>query len=227
MTCTDAGAQALLHRKDRTVNYGVKLGVHSVMPVNGQITFDGVSVENLRPEYDVGMSVELLMRVNLARFFVQPAVSLNYASTVFGFDRVQPELPVLNEQQEIARTQSLSMEYVSLEAPFVVGFHILKNNPYLLSVMSGANVKYNYDIRFASDHAGISDVRRELPPYDLSLYSALEVTIGKLIFDFGYEYGLNRFSYVMNMDMYGLEHSAPVKVKQRAKSLRMSVGLLF
>jgi hypothetical protein len=224
---TDAGAQMLWKQKDKVFNYGVKPGLHSVMPFDGQITLDGRNVNSLRPIYGTGRAAELLMRINIARFFIQPAIAWEYCSMETRFSDAGNGLHAAGEQDAARQEHALSMQFVSLETPVVAGFYILKDNPYALSIMSGVNTKFTYDARFTLNSAGISNLRRDSPRYDLSVYSALEVMIGRLIFDFGYEYGLNRSMYEMNMHMQGLPHPVAVRAGQRVKCLSMSVGVLF
>jgi hypothetical protein len=227
--CTDAGAQTLWKQNDRILNFGIKPGIHSVIPFGVQIMQDGVKANSLRPINGTGRAVELLMRINVARMFVQPAIAWKYSSMETRFSSsTKPALHAPGEQSAAPQQeQSLSMQFVSIETPVVVGFYIIKENPYAFSIMSGVNTKFDYAARFTANSAGISNLQRVTPRYDLSIYSALEVMIGKLIFDFGYEYGLNRPLYDMNMSMQGLPYPVTVQVRQRVRNLSMSVGLLF
>jgi hypothetical protein len=196
------------------------------MPFDAQIMYDGMAVKNVRPVYNAGWTAEALMRINIARIFIQSSVAWKYTATGARFNSTATELRVPDERA-VPQEQLLSMQFVSLETPVVVGFYILKNNPYSLSVMSGVNVKYDYDALFSLNNAGISNLRRDSPRYDLSIYSALEVMIGKLIFGFAYDYGLNRSSYEMDMNMQGLRRPVSIHVGQHVKYLSMSVGALF
>lgn len=215
--------ESLMKQKNKIVNWGMKAGMNAVLPDIESIHIYGVQVGNINVVNDVGYSVELLGRINIARLFLQPSVVWKYARGNIRFDLTHP--PLAETDEPFVENHAVAMKIYSLEAPFVVGFNVVKEKPYVLSVMAGTKFKYNYKTDYRSERYSLSYQRMD-DPYDLSVYAAFEVVIGKLTFDFGYEYGINS----MNVDFESVNNVSGrdmVKMKKRLDGINMSIGILF
>lgn len=221
--CVFINAQeSLLKQKDKVFNWGIKVGMNALQPDIDYLVVQDVTVNNIHTVNDVGYNVELLGRFNLNRFFLQPSVVWKYSKGDICFDLVRP--PLVGTNDPVIEDQTLSIKMYTLETPFVIGFYVVKENPYVLSVMAGTKFKYNYQTEYTSQKLG---VYMDTPSsYYLSAYAAFEVVIGKLTFDFGYEYGINK----MKSD-FDFKHDASEavrgKMKKRLDGISMSIGILF
>lgn len=219
LVCITIDAQELMRQKDRLCNFGVKAGLNSMLPDIRSIGLETSELNNAHAIYNVGYSVELFGRININRIFVQPSIAWRYKQGDILFNIIQPPLEDMLESQISER--SLAMEIKTLEVPVMIGYTLVKENPYVLSVMMGTKFKYNYDVSYASMWHTEHDEN-----YSLSLYSAVEVIIGRLIFDFGYERGLNNvystFDYMPNTS-----DRSPMTLKQRIDGLSLSIGFFF
>lgn len=215
--CIAMDAQGLM--KQKICNFGIKAGLNSMLPDIRSIGIESLELANAHAIYDVGYSIELLGRINIDRLFVQPSIAWRYTHGDILFDIVQPPLEGMLEPQ--FNENSLMMEIKTLEVPVMIGYSLVKEGPYVLGLMVGTKFKYNYDIRYASMWHTEHD-----KSYSLSLYSAVEVIIGRLVFDFGYERGLNNmyttFDYMPNAS-----DRQPMKLKKRIDGLNLSIGILF
>ncbi len=228
--CSAVAAQSLMKPQDKVFNLGVKAGgMRSIYPDISSIELGGtdLSVEDIRFKHYVGYTAELLIRVNIDRFFIQPSASWNISQADILFDVFSPASE--NMEQKVY-PQLITMRIKSLEVPVVVGYHLVKENPYVLSVMSGVKMKYNYDLRFTSNEQHVSFLYNDDSwPFHWALYGAMEVVIGKLTFGVGYEYGLRRIHSHFDFFSYRseLENPPPMHIRERLNGLSMSVGIMF
>lgn len=221
--CVYINAQeSLLNQKDKVFNWGVKVGMNALQPDIDYIVVEDVTVNNIHTVNDVGYNIELLGRFNLNRFFLQPSVVWKYSQGDICFDLVRP--PLVGTNDPVIEDQTLSIKMYTLETPFVIGFYVVKENPYVLSVMAGTKFKYNYQTEYTSENKG---VYMDTPTsYYLSAYAAFEVVIGKLTFDFGYEYGINKMKSDFDF-MNDISEPVRGKMKKRLDGISMSIGILF
>lgn len=216
---TDMNAQEVTKRYEKVFNFGVKAGLNSILTDVKSIDLQGMNIDNIRSINDVGYSIELFGRFNISRFFIQPSVCLKYSQGEIRFDILQS--PLVGTYEPRITEASLGLEIKSIEVPFMVGYNLIKEKPYVLGIMAGPKFKYNYDISYSSMWYMENDEN-----YYVSLCSTVEVVIGRLTFDFGYEYGLNRmrtsFDYMPNP-----ADCRPLKMKSKSDGLSMSIGILF
>lgn len=225
--CTTIASQSLIKPQEKIFNLGMKVGMRSIYPDISSISSDGVAIENISLKHYVGYTTELLVRVNIDRFFIQPSASWNLSKSDVFFDVL---LPDSDNAEEMLFPQSMTMNIKSLEVPVVVGYHIVKESPYGLSIMSGIKIKYNYDVMFTSNERKTSFIyNNDSFPYHWSLYTAMEVLIGKLTFGMGYEVGFRRIH--SNFDSYSyrenMETPSSLHISQRLNGLSMYVGIMF
>lgn len=222
--CVCINAQeSLLKQKDKVFNWGVKVGMNALQPDVISLDINDITVSNIRTVNDVGYNIELLGRINLNRFFLQPSVIWKYAKGDINFDLIRP--PLVGTTDPVTEEQTTSMKVYTLEAPFVIGFYVVKESPYILSVMGGTKFKYDYETKYTSERQNPVYLDTK-SPYYLSAYAAFEVIIGKLTFDFGYEYGINKMS--SNFEYINSSSGrVPMKMKKRLDGISMSIGILF
>lgn len=224
----EMAAQRLIKQEDKIFNLGFKLGLRAIQSDISSIDLDGVTIENIHLKHNVGYTAGFLVRVNVDRFFVQPSASWNYSRGDVSFGVIRPASAQTNEGA-MEFPQSMTMRMLSLEVPVVIGYHLIKQNPYIFSVMGGVKLKYNYDVRFTSNGSHTSfSYKGDTSPYHWAAYTAMEVVIGKLAFDIGYEYGLSRLH--SEFDPFSYDRGATpssMRMSKYLNGLSMSVGILF
>lgn len=124
----------------------------------------------------------------------------------------------------------MTLRELRLEAPIVIGCHLVQQSPFQLSLMGGVKMKYNYRVRLTPDTPETSfDFRGDDSPRHWSVCAALEVRIDRLTFDVGYEYGMNSLHADLGAYTYGASTlpPAPMRISRRTSGLSMSVGVMF
>ena len=124
----------------------------------------------------------------------------------------------------------MTLRVYSLEAPLMVGCHLVKQPPFELNLMGGVKVKYNYLVRLTPDSPGTAfDFHGDDSPRHWSVCAALEVRIDRLTFDVGYEYGMNSLRAVLDNYVYrpGASPVAGTRLARRMSGLSLTVGAIF
>ena len=84
------------------------------------------------------------------------------------------------------------MKTSSLEVPIMVGYNLVKKGPYGLSLMVGPKLKYNYKIAYTVESSTTHvEYVNDNTPFGVNIATGVGVSIGRLFFDFVYEFGLN------------------------------------
>lgn len=219
-TCmADMSAQKSVRQNGKAFNFGIKAGLNAVLPHAASIDLQGMDIEHIRSMNNVGYTVELFGRFHINRFFIQPSASWKYARGEIKFDLVQSPLAWTFEPRITETT--LHLDIKSIEIPVMLGYNLVNEAPYVLGIMAGPKLKYDYDIRYSSTWHSEHDEN-----YYMSLCSIVEVIIGSLTFDFGYEYGLNNMRSTFDYMPNSIDRR-PLRMKSKLNGLNMSIGLLF
>ncbi|MDR1879369.1 MAG: PorT family protein [Tannerellaceae bacterium] len=208
--------------EDKILNWGAKAGLNSGMPVINSITINGKEMENVTANYQVGVTASSFLRINFERFFIQPGLLWSRSSGDIRFT-------VPGEGEETApHDDRLSYTIKSFEAPVLIGYKVIKESPYGLSVMAGPNFKYNYNVRYqpgiaGSPHRYLSDST----PWGISIMADIGFSIWRFFFDVSYELGINR----IDSDFKDYTSQQPVEneitINKRTNVLSFSLGFLF
>lgn len=229
MLCmTGARAQTTEVGSDR-LRLGVKVGVCALQPDLTAIHPGGAgtTVSDVAVHSGVGHTAEVSLRIGIRRVFLQPAVGWSRSESRIGFNLLSASpgaVPVAHFPQ------SMTLRELRLEAPLVIGCHLVQQSPFQLSLMGGVKMKYNYRVRLTPDTPETSfDFRGDDSPRHWSVCAALEVRIDRLTFDVGYEYGMNSLHADLGAYTYGASTLPPssMRISRRTSGLSMSVGVMF
>lgn len=213
--------------QNATFNWGAKIGFNSILPVINSFVVEDVVIENSRVEYKVGYMAAFFCRVNIERFFVQPSISWhnNESDVYFSYPRefAGSEVNAPNGMKD-----QLNLKIRSLELPILIGYNIVKEKPFGLSIMAGPKVKYNYKIRYKSN---LEDFQYEYTSddtaYRINLVAGIGVTLWNLFFDFTYDIGLN----YKEKNFRRVDDDTPMPgnmmFDKRLNMMGFSLGLLF
>lgn len=229
--CFPVNAQKFISIKDKTFNWGGKVGMNAALPIVNSMTIDDVEMEDIRLQYKVGYQASVFARVNIDRFYIQPSLTWQYSEGDIRFNIPQEDNSSLDgpfAQNPVSKNR-ITYKAATLELPVMVGYYLVKEGPYALSMMFGPNIKYNYKNRYSTS---LTDMPREFvdnsTPFGISLAAGLGVSIWRLFFDFSYEFGLNEvasdFREISNNEV---SKEGALSIDKRTNIMSFSLGFLF
>lgn len=227
--CFTAKGQGIMHVKDKAFNFGAKVGFNANFPVINSLTINEKEVENITLEYKVGYLAAIFCRVNIERFFIQPSFAWHHAGGDVHFtipSSLMTEDPKENSDVDNSR---LAIKTNSLELPVMVGYDLVKQGPYGLSLMVGPKLKYNYKVSYTFD---TQDFHEEYTsgsdPFGINIATGIGVSIGRLFFDFIYEFGLSQTdSNFRQVSTSVPENNMNIFIDKRTNTMSISLGFLF
>lgn len=228
--CLWAEAQGFMRFEDKAFNFGAKVGFNATFPVINSLSINGKEAENIDIEYKVGYLAALFCRINIERFFFQPSLSWHRSEGNIRFS-IPQDLQDTNGSFNNAPATSdlLMMKTSSLEVPIMVGYNLVKKGPYGLSLMVGPKLKYNYKIAYTVESSTTHvEYVNDNTPFGVNIATGVGVSIGRLFFDFAYEFGLNQ----VESDFEKTNNSVPeinydINIDKRTNIMSISLGVLF
>lgn len=224
-----AEAQSFMRFEDKAFNFGAKVGFNATFPVINSLSINGKETENIDIEYKVGYLAAVFCRVNIERFFLQPSFSWHRSEGNIRFS-IPQSLPENNMMSNTsATTDLLMMKTSSLEVPIMVGYNLVKKGPYGLSLMVGPKLKYNYKIAYTVESSTTHvEYVNDNTPFGVNIATGVGVSIGRLFFDFVYEFGLNQ----VESDFEKVNNPVPeinydINIDKRTNVMSISLGVLF
>lgn len=227
------GADRITEQKrsvqNSTFNWGAKVGFNSTLPVINSLIIDNaeITIENTRVEYKVGYMAALFCRVNFDRFFIQPSLSVHNTESEIYF-----RLPLDQTSETVQYVSDLNNQFNlkihSFELPIMIGYSIVKEGPFGLSIMVGPKLKYNYRIRYTTNLDNYHDVYTSNDtPFRVNLVGGIGVTLWQLFFDFTYEVGLNYRETNFKTVGEGIALPENIVIDKRLNMMGFSLGFLF
>lgn len=224
-----AGAQKFMQMEDKAFNFGAKVGFNATFPVVNSLQIDGNRVDEVSIQYKVGYLAAVFCRVNIERFFIQPSLAWHKSEGELYFN-MPVSSPHDNETEAFRQKDRLKMTTRSLEMPVMVGYSIVKKSPYGLSLMAGPKFKYNYKVLYQTTLNNVSEeYTHNKAPFGVNIATGMGVSIGRLFFDFVYEFGLNQTE--TDFKSTGKEGTATtthdIRIDKRTNVMSFSLGFLF
>lgn len=222
-----AQAQNFIHIEDKMFNFGAKVGFNSTLPVINSLKIDDVEAEDIRVQYKVGYQASAFCRININRFFIQPDLSWYRTEGDIRFSL--PETTETNGAgSAIKSSDQLKLKSSSLEMPVMIGYYLVKEGPYALSMMVGPKFKYNYKVRYTTRFSEVTnEYINDSTPFGIGIATGLGVSIARLFFEFTYEFGIN----TIESDFKDRSSLKPVgrniSIDKRTNMLSFSLGFLF
>ncbi|WP_080904548.1 porin family protein [Parabacteroides sp. Marseille-P3160] len=217
-------AQRLMQTREKAFNFGMKASGTSALPVVTTFTMeDGSEIEDVQFHYEVGYAIEIFGRVNVNRIFLQPSVIWSYSKGAMSFVLPDSELPAKMAASADASRYNFSI--CALEVPVFIGYNLVKETPYALSMMMGAKVRYNYRIKYEGENV-LYDYMDGETKYNVAALAGVSVSIGRIFFDANYEFGLRE----LRSSFVNLASSAPearLTLKKRMNAINVSFGFIF
>lgn len=226
--CIPSEAQRFISIEDKAFNFGAKIGFNAAFPIINSLKVDDVEAENVRLQYKVGYQASIFCRVNVERFFIQPSFSWSHTEGDIHFSIPSPSSPNEPGEDPALALNQVQIRTSSLDLPVLIGYNLVKEGPYGLSLMVGPKLKYNYKERYTTRLTNSSrDYTNNDNPFGLNIVGGLSVSIWRLFLDFSYEFGLNRTT----SDFKDMETQFPVEdnisINKRTNIMTFSLGFLF
>lgn len=221
-----AHAQKFIHIDDKAFNFGAKVGVNSTFPVINSLTIDEVEAENIDIHYKVGYQASVFCRINIDRFFIQPDLSWYRTEGELRFSMPEAESGITGNNTP--KTDLLQIKTSSLEMPVMIGYYLVKEAPYALSIMVGPKLKYNYKSNYTTHFSEITqEYVNDSTPFGLGIATGLGVSIARLFFEFTYEFGLNQVESDFKDKSSLATAERNISIDKRTNVLSFSLGFLF
>lgn len=215
----------------KVFNWGAKVGFNSVLPVINSFLVDDMEVgRESSVEYKVGYMAALFCRLNFDRFFIQPSLSLHRNESDIYFrlpdDLGTSGVPVKDRSMD----KQLYLKIYSIDMPVMIGYSIVKEGPFGLSVMAGGKARYNY--KYDIQYINKTDNYKERYTGDSSLFrvnmiGGVGVTLWQLFFDFTYEVGLNHREAKFKETKNNPDSPNNIVLDKRLNMMGFSLGFLF
>lgn len=207
-------------------NWGAKVGFSSMLPVINTFTIEDIPIES-NVEYQVGYMAALFFRLNFDRFFMQPSLAWYHTESRLFFN-VPEEVNPLNSTPTRQMSDQLNLTIRSLSAPIMIGYNIVKEKPFGLSIMAGANIKYNYRIEYTTNLDYYRDkYTTDDTKFRVNLMGGIGVTLWQMFFDFTYEVGLNHRETNFKRVKDDFPLAGNIILDKRLNMMGFSLGLLF
>lgn len=207
-------------------NWGAKVGFSSVLPVVNTFTIEDIPIES-NVEYKVGYMAALFLRLNFDRFFLQPSLAWHTTESRFNFNIPEGVNPLRSTPTKQMSDQ-LNLKIHSLALPVLIGYNLVKEKPFGLSIMAGASMKYNYRIQYTSNLDYYNDkYTTDDTRFRVNLMGGIGVTLWQLFFDFTYEVGLNHREKNFKRIGDNLPLAGNIVLDKRLNMMGFSLGFLF
>lgn len=217
-------AQKFISIEDKAFNFGAKVGFNSTFPIVNSLKIDDVEAENIRLQYKVGYQASMFCRINIDRFFIQPDLSWYRTEGDILFSLPETGASASNN----AGDDQLRLKSSSLELPVMIGYYLVKEGPYALSMMVGPKFRYNYKLRYTTHFSEVTnEYINDNTPFGIGIATGLGVSIWRLFFEFSYEFGLNQIESDFKDKSSQLPVERTISIDKRTNMMSFSLGFLF
>lgn len=201
-------------------NFGLKAGFASESLYMEEMKVDGNRVDNDYRNSQVGYAFSLFGRRNLGNFYLQ---------SEFTYLRSRSSITFEYTDGEQEKQGTFSVGGSSFQVPLLLGFNIIKQLPYSISLYAGPKIDFPLINYTKTDYSIFQDgdVEEELEKYNLSLALGMDCTVRRLFFDFEYNLGIRPQTETgILMDPAGI-HTEPNIMKRRTGVFSFSVGIFL
>ena len=227
--CASAQRGDFMLLKEKKWNLGVRIGFDASLPIVHSLSAGGEELQSSNQSYRVGYLAAISLRAGRDRVFFNPSFAWHRSESELQFALPQNYTPDNTGQNEPAFTNSISVRSSSLELPLLIGYDLVKSNPYRLSVLVGPKLKYFYKTDYDLDiaEASFCGFVEDKHPGSLSLVAGVDVTIGRLFLDFNYEFGITRTKTLFTYTLTDIPSPTPLEYERRTNNISFALGFLF
>lgn len=223
-------AQKLIQLKEKTFMWGAKVGFTSSFPIVTSLTINNIEAENVRLQYKVGYEAATFARINIHKFFLQPSILWRHYENDIQFDQTNNTNATMDQPYDAISQGENQIKYnsSSIDFPFLVGIYAVKEAPYTLSLMIGPNVQYIYKKHYSTKftNSPLEHVN-DNTPINIDIATGTSVSIGRLFFDFKYEFGINEIKSEFARENKQTSATNRLLLKRRTNAMSFSLGFVF
>lgn len=208
------------NEKELKFNYGAKAGFQAIAYNNPEFEIEGYEFDsNTLHSNKIGYTIAPFLRLTKKNVYIQ-------AETVFGIARHSFDFKDISDNNSlIANTTTYNLRTICLQVPIVVGYHIIKQGKYQMSLFTGPKTKFVFTKHSHQEfkHFQYDDLEEILKKRCYYWETGLGVKIGYVFFDFIYDWGITKASE------YIVSNSEEKKFRsdRRDNIFSFSVGVIF
>lgn len=224
--CGCLSAQNIMQRYDKPFDVSFRVGFNSALPLIHQFTIDDIEITDRQIHYKVGYLAAVTFSVNFNRFTLQPSVSWYHKEAQIRF--ALPLNSQINSSINSLERYNLDLEGNSLEVPILVGYHVVKEGPYGMSIKFGPKGIYQYKTKHRCEDSSFQAYyEKDNMRYAFNFVSAVGVTIGRLFLDFSYEFALHNVRSDFKFYDAAQDRNGTLSFERRTNVLNFSLGAVF
>lgn len=206
------------------VNIGFKGGFASTRLIMNDLYFQGHHINKYESDSQVGYFMSLVARMTINRFYLQAEIMPSHIRSAIEFDKNSwdPE----STTTDIA---TFSMNGYYMEIPFMIGYNIIHDEPYSMSIFTGPKICIPFTNTYHTDFSGFEQegLSEEPSPYSLSWNLGVGYKIGRAFFNFNYNFGLNNISENINYETATTNPNSIVSMDRHTGVFSFALGVFF
>ena len=211
------------NEKQLRFNFGAKAGFQAIAYNNPEFEIEGYEFNtNTLHSNKIGYTVAPFIRLTNKKLYVQ-------AETVFGIARHSFDFKEVDENDNsssiVANQTTYNLRTICLQVPIVVGYHIIQEGKYQMSLFTGPKTKFVFTAHSNQEFKHFKDDSLEEVLKKRCYYweAGLGVKIGYVFFDFIYDWGITKASeYIISKD-----ENKKFRSDRRDNIFSFSVGMIF
>lgn len=214
-------ANAQEKEKQLKFNFGVKAGFQAIAYNNPNFEIEIYEFDsNTLHSNKIGYTIAPFARLTKNRLYVQ-------AETVFGIARHSFDFKDISENATtlVANQTTYNLRTICLQVPIVVGYHIIKQGNYQMSLFTGPKTKFVFTSQSKQEfkHFQYDDLEEILKKRCYYWETGLGVKIGYVFFDFIYDWGITKASEYIISNV----ENKKFRSDRRDNIFSFSVGVIF
>lgn len=206
-----------------STNWGAKVGFAATATYVTDAVIDGHTLTDYTQDTQIGNFAVLMLRLNSRTVFVQTGLGLclNKSSFYIDMNSWDPEAESRNEM-------SCSYKMKSFFLPLQLGYHIVNQPPYFMSVFTGPRLRYTPDKFYTVQYNNLDPYQFTEKPTEMVIgwTAGLSVRIGRTFLDFEYEASINKVSGPM-VELTQADPAPHYTIDRRVGIMSFSYGIMF
>ena len=201
-------------------NFGAKVGFQAIAYNDPEFEIDGYEFDsNTLHSNKIGYTVAPFARLTKDKLYVQ-------AETVFGIARHSFDFKATDNSNSLIPNQTTyNLRTTCLQVPIVVGYHIIQEGNYQMSLFTGPKTKFVFTSLSNQEfkHFKYDNLEEVLKKRCYYWEIGLGVKIGYVFFDFIYDWGITKVSeYIISTT-----DNRKFRSDRRDHIFSFSVGMIF
>ena len=133
-----------------------------------------------------------------------------------------------DEMMDLTAIAQSSPGAIAVNASILVGYHVVKEGPYGMSIKFGPKGIYQYKTKHRCENSSFQAYyEKDNMRYAFNFVSAVGVTIGRLFLDFSYEFALHNVRSDFKFYDAAQDRNGTLSFERRTNVLNFSLGAVF